>query len=380
MKIGLTSPYDITWPGGVTVHISRLADQLQAAGHEVKILAPHSPSRELPVGCEVIPLGRSVPVPAGGSVARLSLSLWLDHKVKDVLNREAFDLVHLHEPLMPVLALTVLRHSNAVNVGTFHAVHGKFRNYGWSFPILRRWFKRLDGRIAVSPAAREYVERFFRADYEIIPNGIDVENFSIPKEPIPGLDDGKTNILFVGRMEKRKGFRYLLEAYGKLKWENPNIRLVVVGPGSPDRDCYRIMSERNLQDVVFAGTVSYEDLPRYYQSAHICCAPATGRESFGIVLLEAMASGKPVVATNIKGYAAVVEHGRQGLLAPPKDSGKLAEALGFLINDPKLREQMGAAGRERAAQYSWDLVARQIMGYYDRVMEKAYGLSRPRAV
>ena len=380
MKIGLASPYDITWPGGVTVHISRLADRLEAAGHEVKILAPHSPSRDLPVGCEVIPLGRSVPVPAGGSVARVSLSLWLDHKVRDVLSRESFDLVHIHEPLMPVLSLTVLRHSNAVNVGTFHAVHGKFRNYGWSFPILRRWFKRLDGCIAVSPAAREYVERFFRAEYEIIPNGIDVENFSRPKEPIPGLNDGKTNILFVGRMEKRKGFRYLLEAYGKLKWENPNIRLVVVGPGSPDRDCYRIMSERNLQDVVFAGTVSYEDLPRYYQSAHICCAPATGRESFGIVLLEAMASGKPVVATNIKGYAAVVEHGRQGLLAPPKDASKLAEALGFLINDPKLREQMGAAGREKAARFEWDLVAKQIMGYYDQVMETAYGLSRPRAV
>ena len=276
--------------------------------------------------------------------------------------------------------MTVLRHSNAVNIGTFHAVHGKFRNYGWSFPILRRWFKRLDGCIAVSPAAREYVERFFQADYEIIPNGIDLENFSTPKEPIPDLNDGKTNILFVGRMEKRKGFRYLLEAYGKLKWENPNIRLVVVGPGTPDRDCYRIMSERNLQDVVFAGTVSYEDLPRYYQTAHICCAPATGRESFGIVLLEAMASGKPVVASNIQGYAAVVEHGRQGLLAPPKDSNKLAEALSFLIEAPKLREQMGAAGRERAAQYSWDLVAKQIMGYYDQVMEKAYGLSRPRAI
>ena len=380
MKIALVSPYDFTWPGGVTAHISQLAGQLTGMGHRVKILAPHSPSRQAPDNEDFVPLGRSVPIPSGGSVARLTLSVWLDHKVRDFLQRERFDLVHLHEPLMPVLPLTVLRHSTAVNVGTFHAVHGRFRNYGWSHPILRHWFKRLDGCIAVSPAAQEYVGRFFNADYNIIPNGIDVDFFSEEKEPIEGLDDGKLNILFLGRMEKRKGLRYLLGAYGKLKWDFPNTRLVVVGPGTPDRDCYRIMSERNLQDVVFVGGVPYEDLPRYYQSAHIYCSPATGRESFGIVLLEAMAAGKPVVASDIAGYSSVVQHGSQGLLVPPKDSATLAEALSFLIRDPALRSQMGAMGRETVEQYRWNLVARRVMDYYTSLMETADGVSRQRAV
>lgn len=380
MKIALVSPYDFTWPGGVTAHITQLAGQLTGMGHQVKILAPHSPSRDAPENDNFVPLGRSVPIPSGGSVARLTLSVWLDHKVRDFLQRERFDVVHLHEPLMPVLPLTVLRHSTAVNVGTFHAVHGRFRNYGWSHPILKHWFKKLDGCIAVSPVAQQYVGRFFDADYNIIPNGIDVDFFSTPKEPVEGLDDGKLNILFVGRMEKRKGLRYLLEAYGRLKWDFPNTRLVIVGPGTLDRDCYRVMSERNLQDVVFAGGVQYEDLPRYYQSAHIFCAPSTGRESFGIVLLEAMAAGKPVVASSIEGYSSVMQHGSQGLLVPPKDSATLAEALSFLIRDPDMRRQMGIVGRETVEQYRWELIAGRVMDYYTSLMETANGVSRQRVL
>ena len=380
MKIALISPYDFTWPGGVNAHISHLASQFTHMGHEVKILAPHSSSRESPDNGDFVPLGRAVPIPSGGSIARVTVSLWLDHKIRDLLGRESFDVVHLHEPLMPVLPLKVLGHSDALNVGTFHAVHGRFRNYGWSHHILNHWFKRLDGRIAVSGAARQYVARFFPADYHIIPNGTDVDFFSQQMDPIPELDDGKINILFVGRLEKRKGLRYLLEAYGKLKWDFEDIRLVVVGPGNPDRDCYRIMSERNLKDVVFAGNVPYQDLPRYYQTAHICCAPATGRESFGIVLLEAMAASKPVVASRIDGYSAVVEHGVQGLLVPPKDSSTLAEALAFLIGDPALRRQMGQAGRQTVEGYRWELIAQQVMDYYVSLMEASSGLPRKRAV
>ncbi len=381
MKIALVSPYDFTWPGGVTVHISQLAHQFTSTGHQVKVLAPHSSSRGMPEEYNFVPLGRSVPVPAGGSVARLSLSIWLHHKIRDLLNKERFDIVHLHEPLMPVLPLLVLRCSNSPNVGTFHAVYGKFRNYGWSHHILKKyWFNRLNGRIAVSPAAEQYVSRYFEGDYKIIPNGIDVDHFSADRPPIPELDDGKLNILFVGRMEKRKGLRYLLEAYGTLKWDFKDIRLVVVGPGSLDKDCYRVLSERNLQDVAFVGRVPYRELPRYYRSAHICCAPATGRESFGIVLLEAMALGKPVVASRIEGYSAVLSHGEQGLLVPPKDSVALADAIALLIRNPELRSQMGERGRQTVEQYRWEKVARQVMDYYTDVMETTNGLSRKRAV
>ena len=283
-------------------------------------------------------------------------------------------MVHLHEPLMPVLPLTVLQSSDALNVGTFHAFYGRFRNYGWSHLLLKHWFQKLDGLIAVSPAARQYVSRFFPGDYRIIPNGIDVDHFAQARSRIPELDDGKTNILFVGRLEKRKGLRYLLEAYGKLKWDHPNIRLLVVGPGNLDKDCYRTLGERNLQDVVFLGNVSYQDLPSYYASADICCAPATGRESFGIVLLEAMAAGKPIVATSIEGYSGVISHGEQGLLVPPRDSTSLADALSLLVRDSDLRQQLGSTGRSAVDQYRWEKVARSVMDYYLDLMGTPHGL------
>ena len=380
MKIALVSPYDFTWHGGVTVHISQLAHQFTGMGHQVKILAPYSPLTRVSEESEFVPLGRSVPIPSGGSVARLSLSIWLRGKVKDFLKTERFDVVHLHEPLMPVLPLLALQPSNSLNVGTFHAVYGRFRNYGWSHPVLKYWFKRLNGLVAVSPAARRYVSRFFPGAYRVIPNGIDVDHFSAARPPIPELDDGKLNILFVGRMEKRKGLRYLLEAYGKLKWDFPDIRLVVVGPGNLDKDCYRILSERNLKDVVFTGSVPYQELPRYYRSAQICCAPATGRESFGIVLLEAMASGKPVVASRIEGYSAVLTHGEEGLLTAPKDSFSLAEAIALMIRNPELRDQMAERGRQTVEQYRWEKVARQVMDYYLNLMGTTNGHHRQRAV
>ncbi len=381
MKIALVSPYDFTWPGGVTAHISQLAHQFTLQGHQVKILAPHSPSRDFPEDSDVVPLGRSVPIPSAGSIARLSFSVWLRSKIKDTLSKESFDIVHLHEPLMPVLPLMVLQYSNSLNVGTFHAVFGRFRNYGWSHRILKRyWFKRLNGLIAVSPAAHGYVSRFFPGDYQIIPNGIDIDYFTHPRPAIPGLDDGKLNILFVGRLEKRKGLRYLLEAYGRLKWDFPNIRLLVAGPGNLDKDCYRVLSERNLKDVVFLGNVPYHDLPRYYQSAHIYCAPATGRESFGIVLLEAMASGKPVVASRIEGYSAVVKHGDQGLLVPPKDSTSLADAIALLIRNSDLRYQLAARGRQTVEQYRWEKVAQRVMDFYVDLMETSVGDSGQRTV
>ena len=191
----------------------------------------------------------------------------------------------------------MLEFSNAVNIGTFHASCDHQHLYRLSQPLMKRWHDRLHGSIAVSTAARQYVGNFFPSDYQIIPNGIDVDHFAKDSLPWPQYQDGKTNILFVGRLEKRKGLKYLLDAFSRLQWEIPNTRLMVVGPGDLDRESHGILSARNPQNVVFAGRVSYQDLARYYASADIFCSPATGAESFGIVLLEAMASGTPVVAS-----------------------------------------------------------------------------------
>ncbi|MBM3924467.1 MAG: glycosyltransferase family 4 protein [SAR202 cluster bacterium] len=378
MKVALVSPYDFTWPGGVTAHITQLSHQLQMMGHQVKVLAPFSPSRAQDLESNFVPMGRSVPIPSGGSIARISLSAWNYKKVRDLLAEEEFDVIHLHEPMAPYLPLAVLQCSRSVNIGTFHAFHGSGRWYGWSSPMLRHWFDRLDGCIAVSQAAKKHVARFFPRQYEIIPNGIDLSLFNPCVKPLPEFQDGKVNILFVGRMEKRKGLRYLLEAYGQLKWEFPNIRLIVVGPGDPDRNCYRIMAERSLKDLVMVGPARYSDLPRYYQTADIFCSPATGKESFGIVLLEAMALGKPIVATQIEGYSDILRNGHQALLARPKDSASLAEALAGLVKDTEMRAEMGRRGLEEVRQYSWERVAWRVVDYYESTMNRTYGAAAAR--
>ena len=378
MKIAMVSPYDFTWPGGVTIHVSQLARELERSGHEVQVLAPHSPSRECQDGDLLVPLGRSVPLPSNGSIARVSLSLWLARRIRALLQREQYDVIHLHEPMAPILPLTVLEYSNTVNVGTFHACRNRQHLYRMSRPVIKRWRSRLHGSIAVSPAAMRYVSEAFPGEYEIIPNGIDVDHFSQRALPWPQYQDGKTNLIFVGRLEKRKGLRYLLEAYGKLKWDMPDLRLIVVGPGTPDKDSYHVLSSQNLQDVEFVGRVPYEDLPRYYASADIFCSPATGGESFGIVLLEAMSAGKPIVASDIEGYRGVMQHGIQGRLFQNKNVESLASELQTLILDPDLRRKMGEQGRTIAEQYRWPVVARRVEQYYESCIQVAHGIARQR--
>jgi len=274
-----------------------------------------------------------------------------------------------------MLCSAVLRFSSGINVGTFHAYSGS-PGYELGRPfttiLLKRRNRKLAGRIAVSEPARAYASKYVSGEFSIIPNGIDLRRFNQDVKPMPGYDNGMINILFVGRLEKRKGANYLLNAYARLKKEHPNIRLIIVGPGVNLRRRYELKVRLSrLKDVVFTGGVSYEDLPRYYQTADIFCAPATGKESFGIVLLEAMALGKPIVATSIEGYSSVVTHGEQGLLVPPKNSKALAEALERLVNDTALRRRLGEKGLLAVRNYDWPLVARRVLDYYTQVSRNA---------
>ena len=198
----------------------------------------------------------------------------------------------------------------------------------------------------------QFVSSYFPGYYNIITNGIDLDHFHPEVEPLPEFNDGKFNILFVGRFEKRKGLRYLVRAFARLKEEMPNTRLIIVGPDGGLRAGYEKSVKRaGLQDVVFAGFVSYDELPRYYRSAHIFCSPATGQESQGIVLLEALACGTPVVASNIEGFASVITHGEEGMLVTPKDEEKLALSLVHLLADAGLREAMSQRGILTAQNY-----------------------------
>jgi len=372
MKIALVSPYDFAYPGGVVNHISCLEQHFTRMGHEVKIVAPASKAVSS-FGDRFIPVGSPRPIPVSGSIARITLSPWLSSRIKTILEREKFDICHLHEPLMPMLCTTVLRLAGTPTVGTFHASGAK-PWYSIGTPIgklmLKKWFNKLDCRIAVSPIAREFANKHFPDDYIIIPNGIDTKHFCSDVSPIEEFSDGKINILFVGRMEPRKGLNYLLEAYKRVKREISDSRLIVVGPGTRLRHKYEKRVSRNgLKDVSFIGYSSYRDLPRYYKTADIVCAPATGCESFGIVLLEAMAVGKPLVASNIEGYSSVATHGEEGLLVPPKNPAKLAEALLTLITDSSLRQEMGARGKLKALEYDWERVAQRVMDCYLAVLD-----------
>jgi len=371
MKIALVSPYDFAYPGGVTNHISSLYYYLSEMGHDVKVIAPASKAVST-FGDRFIPLGRPRSIPASGSIARVTISIRLGPAIKAMLASENFDIVHLHEPFMPMLCTTVLRLSNTKMVGTFHAFAGKpAYNFGKPFTIrlLRKWFQKLDGKIAVSQPAMEFANKHLTGHYDIIPNGVDLKHFSPDVPPIDEFCDGKLNILFTGRLEKRKGVNYLLKAYQQVKEEIPDARLIIVGPGTRLRNKYEKYVRKNgLKDVVFTGHVSYEDLPRYYKTADVFCAPATGRESFGIILLEAMAIGKPIVASNIDGYARLITPGAEGLLVPPRDEKMLAQALVSLLTNESLRQEMGARGILKAKDYDWKVLAQRIADYYNSIL------------
>ncbi|TRZ52662.1 MAG: glycosyltransferase family 1 protein [Dehalococcoidia bacterium] len=374
MKIALVSPYDFAYPGGVTNHISSLEYYLTRMGHEVKVIAPASKAVTT-FGDRFIPIGKPRAIPSSGSIVRVTISPWLSSRIKAVLDEENFDIIHLHEPLMPMLCTTVLRLSQTTNIGTFHAFAGR-PSYSFAKPLamrfLKKWFRKLDGKIAVSKPAMEFANKHLPGDYTIIPNGVDLAHFSPDVPPIDEFCDGKLNILFTGRLEKRKGANYLLKAYQRVKEEIPDSRLIIVGPGTRLRNKYEKHVKRHgLKDVVFIGYASYDDLPRYYKTADIFCAPATGRESFGIVLLEAMAIGKPIVASNIEGYASLLTHGAEGLLVPPKDKEALAQALISLMTDESLRQQMGARGILKAKEYDWKYLTQRILDYYISILSQS---------
>ncbi len=296
MKIGLVSPYDWGYPGGVKSHIVHLAGELRALGHSVRILTPATGKSARQVEYGIYKLGWAAPLRVNGSVARVSVAPDVNGHIGDLLEHEHFDVLHLHEPLASVLPLTVLHHarrSRAVIVGTFHASVQRSLTASppeWAYasakPFLRYYVRRMQGRIAVSEAALKFIERFFPGTYRIIPNGVDIARFR-DAAPRRELRDGKLNVLFVGRAEKRKGLKHLLRAVPLVQEHVPNARFVIVGDGPLRAGFQRLVERAGWRDVLFVGRVSDEELPSYYASADVFVAPNTGGESQGIVLLEA---------------------------------------------------------------------------------------------
>ena len=364
MKIALVSPYSFLHPGGVPEHLIHLQSEFNRLGHDTTIIAPRASGGGMRRQPGFIEIGRALSIPAGGSRARLTFDISLYWRVKALMRDERFDVVHLHEPLMPILPYMVLLNSRATNVATFHANRTINHWYTVFRPYMSYVLKRLDARIVVSEPARQYASQYFEGHYDIVPNGIDIKHYGPGVEPFEWAHDGTRRILFVGRFnESRKGFKYLLRALPQVRQRFPDAKLIVVGSGDPNR-LHGEMERYGVSGVEFVGYVSHHDKARYLASCDVICFPSTRNESFGLVLTEAMASAKPIVATSIPGYASVVTHEREGLLVPPQDDVELADALIRLLADPAERSRFGEQGRRTAVQYAWSSVAARLLEIY----------------
>lgn len=368
MKIGIVTPYAYPMPGGVNDHVGSLYRVLRARGHDVRIITSSHGLQKASEG-DIIRVGKGFSVPFNGSMGTITLSPTYLAQMRAILERERFDVLHYHEPFVPFLSLVTLTLSTSVNVGTFHAFGGLSISYEFGKRMLGHYAGKLHGRIAVSPAARHFISRYFPGEYKIVPNGVEPGRYQ-RAVPIARYRDGVPNILFVGRMEPRKGLIHLLRAFRKLQRDGVRARLLVVGTGPGEREARRYVLTRQLDDVEFLGRVSEAQKAQLFKTADIYVSPATGRESFGIVLLEAMSAGAPIICSDIHGYRGVVRRERDGILVEPGNADALAASIRRLIDDPALRAQLSRAGEERAQLFTWERVGQAVEEYYGFVIRR----------
>lgn len=362
MRIGIVTEYYYPSIGGIQEHVHNFARQARRLGHTVKIVTSAMPDVAAAPerGGDVIRLGTSVPVYQNGGMGRVTVGPGLSAAMARLLVRERFDVVHVHAPLTPVLPLLAIHHARGPVVGTFHT-HFRpgllFRLMGGR---LQRYLDRLDAPVAVSRACLTAFEGRLRAPFRFIPNGVDAERFARGRR-LARFDDGRLNLLFVGRLEPRNGLDRLLEVFVRLR-RRLDARLLVLGDG-PLLPRYRAMvPEAVADDVVFAGRV-LDERPDWYASADVYCAPAR-IASFGVTLLEAMAAGKPVLASDIEGFREVMEHGREGELVQADDPDAWVQALLRVAGDPGRAARYAERGRVTAQRHGWPIVTNQVLGLY----------------
>jgi phosphatidylinositol alpha-mannosyltransferase len=367
----LVSPYSWTVPGGVNHHVEHLAEELEERGHETWIIAPvgaltparrHVGSRRQKHTERFIPMGNAVPIPSNGSMAYVNFSPQIVARMDRAVRYGGFDVLHVHEPCTPAVAMMAVLMAASPVVGTFHAALDSSTFYDHGRFATNAVMRRLEVKVAVSEAARSFPQSRFPGPFRIIPNGVPVEKYA----PAIGQAKAPGRILFVGRAEPRKGLRILLEAFTLLRKRLPHATLVVAG--ATRRQV--LETERNGLSVDLSGVEALgwvEDHEKVAQlgEAEILCAPSLAAESFGIVLAEGMAAGVPVVASDLPGYRAVLRDGETGRLAPPGDPVALAGALFELLQDAEERRRLAAAGVAAAADLSWARITDRIEEAYE---------------
>src|SRR5436190_4828731 len=355
VRIGIVCPYSLTLPGGVQGQVLGLARSLRAMGHEARVLSPCAgPAPDVGVR----PLGDCVPLAANGSVAPIAPDTSCALRTIRALRDEEFDVLHVHEPLVPGPTMTAVVAAATPKVGTFHAAGGSAA-YRWLFPLTRWVAGRLTLRCAVSEDARKMARRALGGDYELVHNGIEVERFS---KATPWPTTAPT-IFFVGRHEPRKGLAVLLEALSLL----PSDVCVWVGGDGPETDAMRERAGGDSR-VEWLGRLDDEQVARRLRGADVFCTPSLHGESFGVVLLEAMAAQTPIVASDLPGYRNVARAGQDALLVPVGEPKALADALVDVLEHPTLAESLVASGERRAAEFSMDVLAERYVDLYDAAM------------
>ncbi|HET6392448.1 MAG TPA: glycosyltransferase family 4 protein [Blastococcus sp.] len=373
MRIGLVCPYQWDVPGGVQYHVRDLAETLRGLGHHVEVLTPAE--REESITDPWITFaGRTVPIPYNGSMASLQFGPVSAARVRRWLRDGHFDVVHVHEPAPPSVGLLVCMIADGPIVATFHAATTRSKWLAAWGPVVRPWLERISGRIAVSDFARRVQVEHLGGDAVIIPNGVHVDVFADgPTLPGHARGVGGPTIGFVGRyLEPRKGLPVLLDALRTLVREHPGARLLIAGRGDA-AELEQLVGDDLRAHVVVLGEVSEADKAAFLRSVDVYCAPNLLGESFGVILIEAMAAGAPIVASDLDAFARVLEDGEAGVLVRRGDPAALARALGELLADPARRAELSAAGRRAAAAYDWQVLARRILAVYETVVPPGGG-------
>jgi phosphatidylinositol alpha-mannosyltransferase len=362
LRIAVVTEYYYPHLGGVCEHVHFFAREARRRGHHVDIITSNLPGAEPQP--HVIRLGHSQPVYANGSQARLTIGLGLRRRMRKVLRRGRYDIVHVHSPLTPMLPLLAIEEAEVPVVGTFHTYFDRSRGYSLLNDFFQRRLDMLAAAICVSHSTTVALERYFSAPWRIIPNGIDTDVFHPSVGAPPAIRKDVPSILFLGRFDPRNGLRTLIDSFRRVKGKARQAQLVVVGDG-PLREHY-YKQARGDDDITFVGAV-LEGRPSYYAHSSIYACPTT-KASFGITLLESMACATPIVCSDILGFRDVVMHEREALMTPCGDRDALADALVRLLDDEGLRIQLGTAGRHESMQYSWPRVTSQVLQVYHSVL------------
>ena len=364
MRIGIVCPYAWDIPGGVSAHVHDLAEALIRMGHQVSVLAPAESDEGLPDF--VVSTGKPKAVKYNGSVARLSFGPITARKVSRWIEEGEFDVLHVHEPLAPSLSVLACWAAKGPIVATWHSSMDRSKMILSLAKLAQTVMEKVSARIAVSEAARTTLVNHVGGDAVVIPNGVDVATFEGAK-PIEGWPGKGKGLVFLGRVdEPRKGLEVLIKAYPTLRTQYPELRLLVAGPGNAD-ELFEDLSQSDRESITLLGMISAESKPSVLASGSIYIAPNTGGESFGIVLLEAMASGTPVVASDLDAFQRVLDYGRAGVTFINEDSDDLARVVGDLLADDFKRAELAAHGLDRAKEFDWATVANRILDVYESV-------------